>query len=391
MKSKEWVCIFLFLSQLVGCSRTTAEGQTVARYIQAIQRHDFRTVVDLTEGHQQAIKRIKSENPQFLWPKLVSQYYESATSEEASRGWLSMFPSGCKWEITETRRGVPKTVVYVIVSYSSPANSPIDAARRMKQAVLSFEVATASGLVSSIGRTRTGDVYWPIPPLTNEMATDLAPNFHQATVELPRGVGLTDELVPTVSGIGRNSTGESFCCLLETGDISGDFREKWLSRLADLFRQNGFNVEDYPRGMFNLRGLKVELPETWNRYRIGIGTFRLNESTSFRVVSLEQQSDLSAVAKLHLSFSGCSPACRMLKEFYAHKLHLESDGYVSTPGAFFTPDFPEATSAEGSDERGWPMEADGVAHYSWDARSLMWRGDNFKLTGVGPFVPVSQH
>src|SRR5437764_14777729 len=61
-------------------SRPSNAPTVIARYIEALQKRDFRTVIDLTHPYQQEIAVIRSQNPRVLWPKLIGEYYQGKIS-----------------------------------------------------------------------------------------------------------------------------------------------------------------------------------------------------------------------------------------------------------------------------------------------------------------------
>ena len=74
---------------------TGAGGTVAARYIEALQKGDFRTVIDLSYGYQAEVAQIKAQNPQVLWPKLTNQYYDAkiAIRSQALETMASAVPS----------------------------------------------------------------------------------------------------------------------------------------------------------------------------------------------------------------------------------------------------------------------------------------------------------
>jgi hypothetical protein len=166
-------------SVLIFCSQTTVAGQqppkqpaqqagqpsVVSRYINALQKRDFKTIIDLTASYQAEIAQIKAQNPQVLWPKLISEYYDKKVSQlsgpvswrsddgtlgtsygglaqtsdptaqtfdpTAIRAW---FPTSSKWRVTETRDTVIQnvfggqnsvTITYVEVDYPIWQDAPV--------------------------------------------------------------------------------------------------------------------------------------------------------------------------------------------------------------------------------------------------------------------------
>src|SRR5262245_32558360 len=57
----------------------TPQGDVVSRFVQAMQRQDFKIVIDLTAPFQSDVAAIKARNPQVLWNQLVADYYQQKT------------------------------------------------------------------------------------------------------------------------------------------------------------------------------------------------------------------------------------------------------------------------------------------------------------------------
>jgi len=67
-------------SARAGGGQHPAQPSVIARYIQAIQKRDFKTIIDLTSYYQQQVAGIKAQNPHVLWPKLIGEYCKSKKS-----------------------------------------------------------------------------------------------------------------------------------------------------------------------------------------------------------------------------------------------------------------------------------------------------------------------
>src|SRR5438445_4319852 len=173
-------------------TRPRGPSSVVSRYIGALQRRDLKTIIDLTESYQAEVARIKSQNPQALWSKLIAEYYEAKSSQLAEdpgfwinfagatigdptqsiRAVAALLPSSCKWVISETRiRKASQTgglaytegTVYADVSYPSLETSPEIAKKFLKHTILEFAVHDETGLVMSITKVGRADVYWTKP------------------------------------------------------------------------------------------------------------------------------------------------------------------------------------------------------------------------------------
>jgi len=196
--------------------RASTESDTVRKYIQAIQREDFKTLIDLDDEHKKAISKLKAENPQSLWSKLVTAYYDdqikiisvdprsvpaglfgaldvgrNGTLVDPNKYWVfygrQLFPLSSKWAI----EGAPKTVrkewyeggpgttvtaIYVNVDYPSSQDAPLlSETRRLKHTVVEFDLDPDSQLITTysvnpvhrvrgVHRLPQGDVYEDITP-----------------------------------------------------------------------------------------------------------------------------------------------------------------------------------------------------------------------------------
>jgi hypothetical protein len=73
-------------------SRSPTASSVYSRYIEAVKKRDFKTIVDLTFTYQQEVAQIKSANPRALWPKLIDEYYSQKINNltEASSFWSDL-------------------------------------------------------------------------------------------------------------------------------------------------------------------------------------------------------------------------------------------------------------------------------------------------------------
>ncbi len=187
------VSVFSFL--LPGWGGRAQGGQTVSqssvldRYIQAIRKKDFKTVIDLSDFYQQHVADIKAQNPRALWPKLIEEYYEStiprfstepsggASFAEMSfammgdpaqsiRAALVLLPSSCKWTISESRPGPQADSVYVTVDYPEIKDAPVVGSQLLRHTILQFTLNRPTGLVGAIQKVSRADTYWTGDPST---------------------------------------------------------------------------------------------------------------------------------------------------------------------------------------------------------------------------------
>jgi len=174
-------CVSVFAQ---GCS--SASAGVAARYIEALQKRDYKTVIDLSSNYQSQVFKMKTDNPETLWGKLIKEYYDTKISAlegkpgywqsygEALSGAMGdpaqqirqtqgLIPPGAKWKITETREGSDRTIVYVSVSYPSLDESPFVDGKFLKATILEFDVDPALRLVTGLGRLSQGDTQWDAP------------------------------------------------------------------------------------------------------------------------------------------------------------------------------------------------------------------------------------
>jgi hypothetical protein len=182
------------------------------RFIEAVQKQNFKQVFDMTFYYQAELSQIKTNNPKALWEKLTAEYYESKKNgmmsqqaESLSAAWarlggalfntptdpstdiralMGILIPSCAWRVSETRaqrqadqwtgRQRDISVVYVTVSYPSVGKSIIIGEQILKEAILSFDFDKASGLYLKSARVAKGDVYWRgAPNIEAEVAQQL--------------------------------------------------------------------------------------------------------------------------------------------------------------------------------------------------------------------------
>jgi hypothetical protein len=187
--------------------QTVSQSSTLARYIQAIQKRDVKTIIDLSGFYQQHVADIKAQNPRALWPKLIGEYYESTiprfTAEPSGgasfaemsfgmmgdpaqgiRAALVLLPSSCKWAISETRPGPQADSVYVTVEYPEIKDAPVVGSQILRHTILQFMVDRPTGLVGPMQKVTQADAYWTGGP---NVRTAMASRFY--------AVGLWDQAI----------------------------------------------------------------------------------------------------------------------------------------------------------------------------------------------------
>lgn len=182
-------------------ARTRRAGPgVIPRYIGALERRDYKTVINLTDYYRGQINNIKARNPRVLWPKLIGEYVQrtiprflQAPSGGAAflamsmammgdptqniRTALALLPPSCRWSISETRRGPNQETVYVTVHYPLIAQAPIIGARVLRQTILQFTLSRATGLVDSVAMVSQANTFWDGGPAVR---TEMASRFYTA-------------------------------------------------------------------------------------------------------------------------------------------------------------------------------------------------------------------
>jgi hypothetical protein len=162
----------------------------VSRYVTALQRRDYKTIVELNEGIKGHEFVIMHDNPKFLWPKLIADYRERRVRElkgedvkpidmddlgdfkrKEINEQLSLLPPECKWAIAELRPGIDLvghryTDIFVTVTYPAREAAPKnEEGNPLQRAILKFFVISLdTTAVEYFGRVTTGDVPWKILP-----------------------------------------------------------------------------------------------------------------------------------------------------------------------------------------------------------------------------------
>ncbi len=174
------ISVILILLGLVFPANLPAQGaRVVARYIEALQGLDYRTIMDLSYSCQRDVAAIKAQNPEDAWPELVEEYYDSKISSitaehefRRTNGDLSdlaqniraltrLLPPSAKWSIIDSRSG---PAVSVSISYSSIEESPIVDGKCLRQAILQFEIHAETQLVMTVRRLPKTDATWSKVP-----------------------------------------------------------------------------------------------------------------------------------------------------------------------------------------------------------------------------------
>ena len=181
------------LSATAQTAKPVATPSVATKYISAIQKHDYQTIIDLTYAYQQKVNEIKAQNPQVLWPKLTTEYYDSQIAAfsqqpgfwqnynegllgmtgdptQAIRAMAGILLPNSKWKVTESRTEHVRdsialgeydlTTVYVTVDYPSVDESPFLDGKFLKEIIVALSLHTKTQLVIGLQRLPQGDVSW---------------------------------------------------------------------------------------------------------------------------------------------------------------------------------------------------------------------------------------
>lgn len=156
------------------------------KLITAVQNDDFQTVFNMFYDYVLAANVMKAENPDFLFKKKLSEFYEKSRKEfHEGSGLARYFPPKCNWNVIEIKRkklpvayikGLTDVyIVYASVSYGDVASSPIlkvnslpDLYSPIKDTVVELAFISGNGLF--VGSTLISDatVSWPLPVRIND-------------------------------------------------------------------------------------------------------------------------------------------------------------------------------------------------------------------------------
>lgn len=179
--------------------RSSGGSHVISTFILAIQKREFKPIINQMYSYQSEIAAIKKRNPRVLWDKLLTEYYDDKTSRLSAqqsfwgdygdslsamagdptkdiRTAMFFLPSSCKWSISESRfervsdsilyGPYSRTLVYVTVDYPSIDSSPEINHEFLKQTILVFSMRSGTDSIMSVKRIEKADVFWskPYPP-----------------------------------------------------------------------------------------------------------------------------------------------------------------------------------------------------------------------------------
>jgi len=146
-------------------------AKVVADYIDALENHDIKRCLDLSEGMVGEIAQIKANNPRALWDKLIQEHYDKSIQAfnsvpEVTENLNMLYPHGVSWKITETRRTPEATIVYVTFDFPTLEQAPYENGKFLKQSMTQFNLSPKSGLMIGFDRVEAGNVFYEnVPPM----------------------------------------------------------------------------------------------------------------------------------------------------------------------------------------------------------------------------------
>lgn len=388
--------LILFQILRSGSSQQSVDQNVVSRYVQAVQKRDFKTLIDLTYSYQEQVDSIKANNPQVLWPKQIANYYNVKISnlsqspgfrqsygeqviggannpDQAIRALQVLLPAICKWKVTESRSNqvqdpmtgsrYERTSVYVTVDYPSASDSPTAGTKKLKETIIEFTVYAKSRLVMGASRLSQGDVYWPVPGLTSDEAIALIKAHASPELLHPYIIIRAQALLPYGP-------------------------PPWIKEYKPFFERHGFMV--HPFVFQQGAPIQVDPPADWEKFRLNASgtngtspaTYQLDNSVRFEISDLQQQ-DTSAVAKLRLKVDGCNPVCAMIREYWglgwSHAFPYRGDSFFWTHWVGANG---QAENAGGS----FPAYLERTAYFQWSPSAMDWQMARMAATGQGPLV-----
>jgi len=156
----------LALMALQRATTNASPAKVINEYIAALEQHDLKRCLDLSDSTVVQIDAIKANNPKALWPNLIQAYYDnSIRARQSTPGYFqslnSFFPPGVAWKITETRNTPNGTVVYVTFDYPTLEQGPYWEGSILKQMIYQFTLNPKNGLVKDYGSVPSSFVFYP--------------------------------------------------------------------------------------------------------------------------------------------------------------------------------------------------------------------------------------
>ena len=340
------------------------------------------TLVDLVSYYQGELNDIRAQNPRALWPRLISDYYNAkiATLSSSPEYWqgyseslnsmrgdptanmraaIALLPRSCRWRVSESRQGANRTTIYVIVDYTSIQQSAdvetvlsgATARRSLRQTILQFVLVGNPQLVARVMRVEKGDVFWPIPSLSFDEASQLA-----IPVMLDRK--LRPRIAPPIDRTTDTDGSEWLVINLPTyqGPLVGEFE--------NLLRKHGFKPKPFEiqEGWGANKGYVLP-PESWKNYRAASGVFFLDEHFESNISDLQQNGD-TAAAKISIKRTGCNLVCEFVREYWTSTIgkRMTEEGCCDDP-FFFT--YWDEGGGSGYQSGYWPEQATRLIYYRW--------------------------
>ena len=218
----------------------------------------------------------------------------------------TFLPKSAKWRITEIKRdkvddvlGIgpyARTVAYITVDYPEEGG-PVANNQLLRKAIIVLAAHGATTGIVSLQRIGDADEFWPIPPITEEFASN-ATRRSNWRVDYIKPPETPDKwlIVGLPSFAGRGS-----------------------AELKLYFRTNGFELRGWKiQGGWGANQGHVRPPETWHKYEAHIGNnvgYSLCETNEVSLSGLTVKGD-TATAVASVKRSGGGPVYQFVQRYY---------------------------------------------------------------------------
>lgn len=257
------------------------------------------------------------------WANHISADRQSTQTSTAT--WALIRP-GADVQVTEVRAeqsGIDSWKAFLAISYAAEEASPRvyfrDGVRRLKVATAALNVTRDTGpgtplrIADGISLLNETVVVWPVPPLSNAAALQLAKKVinegNQPWVELDRWPAWN---LRATALFNTTPLQESASAVASIKQILGEYG----AILKNLHTYSGYYEVD-----------EVVPPQGWSKYalstrssawgRYPLPVYALTEQLTWDIVSISQPREDQALAEVRITYSGCTPICSMVKEFWA--------------------------------------------------------------------------
>jgi hypothetical protein len=349
--------------------RSTPSASAPNRFLRALQARNWNEVLELTAGYQEVVSSIRGGNPKTLWPRLIGEYRDTVRSGLAKeqypiaslRDVAFLVVPTCIWRITETRiQDVDsfafgrhkRLTAFVDITYSREDRAPIVDGRALKHTVVSLAFRAENGLFLEGKRLTEGDAFWSTPQLENGYALSLIEN----AVPWQR---LNAYIEPIIAGSAEGDSLPWFNVHLPT------YTTPELSWLVAFLEKRRFRLQEFViKNGWGMNGGRAQPPTSWKAFQLPAddnktARFSLNERPELSV-AVVNNTDTKATAVLHVKRTGCTEACEMVKEYWAHPIA----GLAEWSG-FFDVRWDGIQESGGLRGSNWPTEAERVVVFKY--------------------------